>query len=495
MDKSKDIYFMGIAGTGMAAVAGLLKEDGYKVRGSDQKIYPPMSTMLKDLQIPVQTPYHPDNIKAKKPDLVVIANSLSRGHAELEYTLDAGIPYTSFAQILGETFLSKQESIVVSGTHGKTTTSSLLSHALFELDADPSFFIGGIPQNFSRSFRLGNGDFFVLEGDEYDTAFFDKGSKFLHYRPKILILNNIEFDHADIFCNLEAIEQTFTKLIAKVANPGSILANIDNPGVKNLLTKLNLIDSVTKISCKGNDKSAYLGISPPRFCREKRLWTCTVFSKLWGSFQLQSSFGGFHNMENIAQVLGCLSLLAERGAIICKPHLIQKILTTFKSVKKRLSPLGKYHGVEVYEDFAHHPTAVKNVINSFRASHPSSRLIVAFEPRNATSRRNTFTEEYGQNFRLADIALLGACAVDQRIPDGKRMDTNLLAATIGKTARAFKDNEELMNWILSHTKAGDSVIFMSSGDFSNIPKKFCAALAKKLPKEGSSLKDMDSLAL
>ena len=248
---------MGIAGTGMASAAGLLKTAGFNICGSDHQVYPPMSDMLKSLKINYSTPYSQENLIREKPDLVVVANCLSRGHEELEFMMSQNIPYTSFPKLIGERFLSKSHSIVVSGTHGKTTTSSLMAYFLKELDEDPSFLIGGIPRNFTHSFRLGRSPLFVIEGDEYDTAFFDKNSKFLHYAPKTLILNNLEFDHADIFASIEDIENEFTKLINLVPYKKGIIANIDDPGVFKLLKKLDILDKVTSVSTKGLKKSQY----------------------------------------------------------------------------------------------------------------------------------------------------------------------------------------------------------------------------------------------
>lgn len=473
------IYFMGIAGTGMASVAGMLQQTGVQVIGSDREIYPPMSNMLADLNIPVLTPYKVDNLEKSRPDLVVVANSLSRGNVEVEHLLKQGIPYTSFAALLGERFLAKKSSIVVAGTHGKTTTSSLLSHFLQELEQDPSFLIGGIPRNFTKSYQLGKGSLFVVEGDEYDTAFFDKESKFLHYRPEMVIFNNLEFDHADIFPSLEAIEDTFSKLIALVADPSRIIANADDPGVNKLLKRLNLFDKVTRISTKGLEPGSTITLKGPlKYDSEQGLWNIELDSTTWGRVKLASKLGGAHNAANIAMVIGCLSFMLKNGYLSKDfgAAEIKAILLKFKSVRRRLDHLCTKNGIQVYEDFAHHPTAVKNVIESFRISHPRNRLIVAFEPRNATSRRNIFTKDYSTALKKADISLIGACFDDQRIPSEEKMDTRQMASMIGEKSRAFDSNEELCEWLTSNSRAGDSIIFMSCGSFSDIPKRFCSAI-------------------
>jgi UDP-N-acetylmuramate: L-alanyl-gamma-D-glutamyl-meso-diaminopimelate ligase len=256
LKKGSTIYFMGIGGTGMAAVAGLCQEAGFRVIGSDNAMYPPMSTMLEELKIPVKTPYSAENFTSEKPDLVVVANALSRGHVELEALLRSGVPYTSFPKLTGDEFLSKRVGVVVTGTHGKTTTSSLTAHVLNELGEDPGFVIGGIPHNFPRSFRLGRGKTFVIEGDEYDTAFFDKGPKFLHYHPHHLIINNIEYDHADIYASVEAIEAQFDAVAQLVPGDGSIMANWDDPRVKNIFNRIKPKARLIKVSTTGKDKSA-----------------------------------------------------------------------------------------------------------------------------------------------------------------------------------------------------------------------------------------------
>ena len=230
---AKNIYFLGIGGTGMAAVAGLAQQAGYNVKGSDNPLYPPMSTLLEDLHIDVKTPYKKENFDNNDADLVIVANALSRGHEELEHMLAQDYKYTSFPAFLGDYFLESRQSLVVTGTHGKTTTSSIIANALIKLGEDPGFFIGGIPKGFTKGFELGKGPCFVLEGDEYDTAFFDKNSKFLHYRPNYVIFNNLEFDHADIFSSIEDIEKQFTMLFEKVDNKKNIISNIDDQVLKN----------------------------------------------------------------------------------------------------------------------------------------------------------------------------------------------------------------------------------------------------------------------
>jgi UDP-N-acetylmuramate: L-alanyl-gamma-D-glutamyl-meso-diaminopimelate ligase len=477
------IYFMGIGGTGMAAVAGLCQEAGYEVVGSDGAMYPPMSTMLEELSIPVMTPYNADNLLKSKPDLVVVANALSRGHIELETLLRSGIPYTSFPKLTGDEFLSKRVGIVVTGTHGKTTTASLMAHVLHELGEDPGFVIGGIPHNFPRSFRLGGGKTFVIEGDEYDTAFFDKGPKFLHYHPHHLILNNIEYDHADIYANVEAIEAQFDNVTRLVPKAGSIIANWDDDRVRNIFMRLKPEGRVVKVSTTGLDPKADVWLGAWK-AREKnrgtQIWEATVHTKTWGELKFETTLSGKHMLANICQVIATIESLSAGGFI--KKVLgddLSRAIGSFKSVARRLDHLGNAGDIDVFEDFAHHPTAVGLVIEGFKAVYPKRKLHVAFEPKNATSRRNTFQKDYVKKLGLADEIYIGPCPEDKRIPADQRMNTFDLAGQIGNKAHAFQSNDDLLNKMIESIGSGDAVIFMSAGSFSGIQYKLLDALRAK----------------
>ncbi len=479
--KKKKIYFVGIGGTGMASVAGLLQEAGYEISGSDVGIYPPMSTMLEELKIPVFTPYNEENLKRTKPDLAVIANALSRGNPELEYVLAAGIPYTSFPAICGETFIKSRIGVVVTGTHGKTTTTSILAHMLTELGEDPSFVVGGIPRNFPRSFHLGNGKTFVIEGDEYDTAFFDKGPKFLHYHPHHLILNNLEFDHADIYPNVEAIEAQFVKLCELVPASGVIFANVDDPGIARLIKKISPKAKVIRVAAMGESSEADVSVGDVTATAERpgeQTWRASIKTRTLGTVTIQTHLSGKHNIANIAQVIACVESLAEGGHLKNKLDgtRIQTALASFKNVKRRLDHLVSVGGVDVYEDFAHHPTAVGLVIDGFRTVFPQRRLLVAFDPRNATSRRNVFQDAFAQKLGKADRVFIGPCPEDKRIPEGQRMNTDAMAQAIGGKAKAYVTHEDLLDELGAELKPGDAVIFMSSGSFNGIQHQ----LAEKL---------------
>ncbi len=465
------VYFMGIGGTGMASVAGLAQEAGFRVTGSDANLYPPMSTMLDELGIRVLTPYSPDNIQQANPQLVVVANALSRGHIELEPMLTSGVKYTSFPAFLGENFLHKRSTIVVAGTHGKTTTTSILACVCKDLGWDPGYLIGGIPRDLPRSFALGTGPLFAIEGDEYDTAFFDKDSKFLHYRPKYVILNNIEFDHADIFKDLAAIEKQFTNLLALVADPSHIIANIDDPGVASLLDRLKLTQKVTTVAALGKSavaKVKVIKLDAPTPDQDE-LWKITVQMASGEKREVWTQLAGPHNAANICQVLACLELVQAQGdGKTVEFSKIAMAIKAFAGVKRRLDRLASGRDIDVFEDFAHHPTAVKAVLESMRTLYPGRRLIVAFEPKNATSRRSIFMNDFAKSLGVADRVFIGACPVDQRIPAEQRMDTTEMARLIGDNAKAFGDNEALLESLVNEAKPHDAIIFMSSGSFSGI---------------------------
>jgi len=484
-DKGQKLYFMGIAGTGMASVAGLMQEAGYQIVGSDKGVYPPMSLMLDALKIPVLSPYCQLNLEREKPDVVVVANCLSRGNPEIEYMLEKGMTYTSFPALMAHTCLKSSKNIVVAGTHGKTTTASLLSWCLKQLHLDPGYFIGGVPGNFQRSFSSGDGSWFVLEGDEYDTAFFDKGSKFLHYRPEYLILNNLEFDHADIFRGIEDIEKGFAALIEQIKNPRHIVANLSDQGVKDLIEKLGILDQVSGVctSRDNHDSRAFLKLTSFDFDRTTRQWRGTLYHHRYGVQNFSSNLGGPHNGANIAQVAGTLSLLAEEGHLDADSlwQNFSAILNGFQGVRRRQDLLGVHHNISIFEDFAHHPTAVSNVLKGLRQSHPKARIVAAFEPANATSRRNTFTEAYSKAFKGADVALIAPVKEDKRIPEAQRMNTKELAKLSGSHAQAFSDYEQMSQWLGDNCCPGDVVIFMSSGSFAGIPKKFCQRLKETPP--------------
>lgn len=472
---------MGIGGTGMAATAGIALEAGFSVTGSDVNLYPPMSTMLEELGIEVLSPYSPSNLDKIDPQLIIVANALSRGHEELEAALARDIPYTSFPAFLGENVLAARESIVVTGTHGKTTTSSLLAYALKSLGVDPGYMIGGIPRDLSRSFHIGKGATFVIEGDEYDTAFFDKNSKFLHYRPKYLLINNLEFDHADIFKDLSAIEAQFHKLLELTKDPAHICANIDNPNVRRLIEDAGLSRKITHVSTRGHNNEADFTLLKAEPDARSSHWRIQIKTpaNLWGNIDIESKLSGHHNAANICQVVACLGTLYNSG-LIPKETSKQDIMNaigSFTGVARRMDHLGSANGIDVFEDFAHHPTAVAEVLNGLRESAKNGRLLVAFEPKNASSRRSVFLDAFAKSLKLADQVFIAPCPVDQRIPEDQRMNTEKLANLVGSSARAYETHKTLLADLISSARKGDTVIFMSSGSFAGIQHEIVKKIA------------------
>lgn len=480
LNPGSKIYFMGIGGTGMASVAGLMQAKGYTICGSDQQLYPPMSTMLENLGIQVHIPYSPENLRQEKPELVVVANCLSAGHPEITEMLDSGLPYTSFPHLLNQTVLAGPGNIVVAGTHGKTTTSSLVAWCLESLGVRPGFMIGGMPGNFAGSFSPGAGRFFVIEGDEYDSAFFDKGSKFLHYRPEYLVLNHIEFDHADIFKDERAVEQAFEKLVSQVSHPGKIIANLGDPGVSGLLRRMGLEQEVSGVWSQSVPASGIGSLCKTRLIQGRPLlssepglqrWELSVWNEDLGTLEINSTIGGPHNFSNLCQTIGLLGELFRQAGLLDAdlPKKISEALGQYKGVRRRLDYLGLCQGAEVYEDFAHHPTAVEQVIRAMRQARPQKRLLIAFDPANATCRRNVFMERYCQVFKLADQVLIGPVRTDHRIPEAERMDSAVLARMSGDHVRAFESIDGLREHLSTQLRPDDVLIFMSSGSFGTLP--------------------------
>jgi UDP-N-acetylmuramate: L-alanyl-gamma-D-glutamyl-meso-diaminopimelate ligase len=472
------VYFLGIAGTGMASVAGLCQEAGFKVCGSDQAVYQPTAGQLEASGIPVFTPYHQSNLERVNPAVVVVGNAISRGNPELEYWINAGRPLISFPQLLGEYFLSRKTSMVITGTHGKTTTTALSAHVLSQLGEEPSWLIGGVPQDNRPSYHVGKGSVFVSEGDEYDTAFFDKGAKFLHYRPQVVLLNNLEHDHVDIYPDFASLLTMFGRLIdATHAQGGAIVANSDSPGVIQLLAAKGLpvegsAERLLTVSAGTGPRKNGITYGESRYQAAEQRWCAPVFTERWGTLEITTKLPGQHNIANIAGMLACLSLLADRGQLKGgwgKSELLAAV-ESFPGVKKRCEFLGSFRGAPVYHDFAHHPTAVAKMIEIFANLHPDRRLVVAFDPKNASSRRNVFAPLYAEAFKRADVALIGACREELRIPADQRMNTQELARNIGPSAHAFQDNEGLLTWLRAHAEEGDVIVFLSCGDFSNIPQ-------------------------
>lgn len=451
----------------MASLAGMLCEKGYAVTGSDANVYPPMSDFLNGLGIPVFIGFNAENLEKTKPDLVVIGNALSRGNPEVEQVLDSGIRYASMAETVKEVFIRGKNSIVVAGTHGKTTTTAMLAWTLEVAGRKPSFLVGGIAENFGRSFQVSDGPDFVIEGDEYDTAFFDKGPKFLHYLPRIVLLKNIEFDHADIYADLDAIRTAFRRLVNIVPRAGLIVAGVDSPVVRELIPK-----AFSRVATSGigvgewqarNIQTAEQGMSFDVF----RVDT------LVGHFKIP--LPGTFNVQN---ALGVVVVASELGI---ESDLVQRAFSTFKSVKRRFELRGEVNGIRVYDDFAHHPTAVLETLRAVRDRFPKDRIWAVFEPRSQTCRRRIFEQAFIESFGPADKTVIarvyGSAALDpqqtlspERVVDGIRVR--------GKDAFSFGSADEIVEFLGSELRSGDQVVIMSNGGFDNIHNKLLDKLRR-----------------
>jgi UDP-N-acetylmuramate: L-alanyl-gamma-D-glutamyl-meso-diaminopimelate ligase len=473
---AKHIHLIGICGTAMASLAGMLNERGFRVTGSDAAAYPPMSDFLASLGIPVAQPFDARNLQPH-PDLVVVGNAISRGNAELEHVLDERIPFCSLPQILHDEFLRGKEVIVVAGTHGKTTTTSMLSWIFHSAGKQPSFLIGGIAENFGSSFGLGSGKHFILEGDEYDTAFFDKGPKFLHYFPDSVVLTSVEFDHADIYKDLDAVETSFKRLVNLVPRRGRIVAIDTGASVERCIAK-----AFCPVERYGLSASANWRISDLRFEPTRTSWTVVRDGERWADFEF--ALAGEYNVCNAtaaaAMASGCGIDVGE----------IQKALRTFRSVKRRLEVKAQVNGVTIIDDFAHHPTAIAGTLTALRSRFPGSRLWVILEPRSNTLRRNVFQHELANSLALADDVIVAGVFKSDSIPAAERLDLMAVGADLqarGKRARIISGADGIVQVIAPELRSGDVVAILSNGGFDGIYEKLPARLKMQASGRKNSL--------
>jgi len=457
---SKHIHLIGICGTAMASLAGMLKQRGFKVTGSDVAAYPPMSRFLESLGVPVAQPFAETNLNPR-PDLVVVGNAISRGNDELEHVLDTRIPFCSLPQILHDEFLVGKEVLVVAGTHGKTTTTSMLAWIFESAGLKPSFLIGGIAENFGSSFGLGDGKHFILEGDEYDTAFFDKGPKFLHYFPDAVILTSVEFDHADIYKDLEAVETAFRRLVNLVPRRGRIVAFDAGEGLDRCLQK-----ALCPVERYGSTPKAQWRIAELKLEKDKTRWSVAQDGKPWAEFEF--SLAGEYNVWNAT---AAAALAAGCGV---PKDAIAKALKTFKSVKRRLEVRAQVNGITIIDDFAHHPTAIEQTIRALRSRYPGARLWAILEPRSNTMRRNVLQDALAQSLAHADEVVIANIFKSEAIPAGERLDLERLVAQIrkeGSRARILADADSIVSVVAPEMAAGDVVAILSNGGFGGIYEK------------------------
>jgi UDP-N-acetylmuramate: L-alanyl-gamma-D-glutamyl-meso-diaminopimelate ligase len=470
MTRPMHFHLSGIGGAAMAPLAGMLAESGHRVTGSDAGVYPPASTLLDSLGIRWTNGFDAANLDPA-PDIVVLGNALSRGNPEVEAVLDHKIPYRSLPQTLEEFFLPGHDSVVVTGTHGKTTTTSMLSWILHHAGRRPNFLIGGVAENFGRSFGLGGGDEFVLEGDEYDSAFFDKAPKFLHYHPQEVIITSLEFDHADIYDNLAAIELQFRRLVNLVPRSGRIVAWGESDTVRGVVQKafcpVETYGFTPGLDWLAGDLEIADGETRFRVSRQ-------------GSevARVSMSLAGRHNVLN---AVAAIAIAHGRGV---SSDAIADAMSAFRGVLRRLEVKGEASGVLVVDDFAHHPTAIRATIDAARHRWPGRKLWAVFEPRSNTMRRKVFENDLAASLASADAAVLGAVNRASLLSDEERMSPARVLEAIrsaGRKAEGFDSAEEIAEFLAAETQPGDLVLVMSNGSFDGL----CSKLVGKLQERGA----------
>jgi UDP-N-acetylmuramate: L-alanyl-gamma-D-glutamyl-meso-diaminopimelate ligase len=469
---SRHIHLSGICGTAMASLAGLLQLQGHRITGSDKAAYPPMSDLLHSMGIPILEPYSEANL-SPAPDIVVIGNALSRGNAEVECVLDQRIPFTSMAALLHDEFLPGRESLVVAGTHGKTTTTSMLAW-IYQVAAhadparEPSFLIGGVAENFQTSFQLRPTRTFILEGDEYDTAFFDKGPKFLHYFPDALILTHVEFDHADIYTDLDAVKTAFKRLVNLVPRRGLIVAYDGNENVTECLAP-----ALCRVQRYGFSATADWQIRNLRHEDSLTRWEVWHAAALWAELEMQ--LAGEHNALNAT---AAAALAFGLGISV---EAIQAAMASFKSVKRRLEIRAVVNGITIIDDFAHHPTAIRETLRALRSVYPRSRLWAVLEPRSNTLRRKVLQADLVASLLLADRVVLAGVYQQQRIPDAERLHPEDVIEALqaqGAHAELHPDGNAIVDAIAPQLEPGDVVVLLSNGAFDGIYEKLPARLTQ-----------------
>jgi UDP-N-acetylmuramate: L-alanyl-gamma-D-glutamyl-meso-diaminopimelate ligase len=463
------VHLIGICGTAMATLAALLKQRGFEVRGSDQAVYPPMDEFLAREDIPVLLGYRPEHITGDL-SLVIVGNAISRGNPELEEVLDRKIRHCSLPEALREHFLWGARSIVIAGTHGKTTTTAIAGSVLAHGGLDPTVFVGGIALDYGAggsSYRVGRGREFVIEGDEYDSAFFDKTAKFLKYLPDVALVNNIEFDHADIYADLDAVRLAFRRLVNLVPRAGLLLLGADSQDAAALrplaVSPVETFGLAEEADWRAHDVSMAEGVTHFQVAHRR---------EFYGSFDLPLL--GLHNVRN------ALGALAVGHACGLSPSTMADALRRVRGVKRRLEVVGRVNGVTVYDDFAHHPTAVAETIAAVRSGHPGQRLWAVFEPRSASSCRRIFQDDFARAFNEADEVVI-AKVFRTTLPDELRLSESQLVSDVarsGTSARHIEGVEAITDTIVRERRPGDVVLIMSNGSFDGIHRKLVHALQR-----------------
>lgn len=460
------VHLMGICGTAMASLAGLFKDRGFKVTGSDMNPYPPMSTQLESLGISIMKGYKAENLHPK-PDFVIVGNVISANNEEAQELVKLGVPYTSLPKAMGEFIIQDRQSVVISGTHGKTTTTSMMAWVAENAGVKPGFLIGGIPKNFSQSFKNPEGNYFIIEGDEYDTAFFDKVPKFVHYRPTHAILTSVEFDHADIYKDLQAVKDSFAKLMHLIPENGTLLSCAEDKNVMELRKLAKVKNSFTYGFAESSDFKAKV-----LFQNEKGLgFEVHHKGEILGPYNMQIT--GDYNILNATAVIAMSKILG------FSENRIQIAMESFEGVKRRQEILGEPGGVLVIEDFAHHPTAVRETVKGIQKKYPGRKVFSIFEPRSATSRRKVFQQDYVEAFKGSHEVMLAKAFDQSKIDAENRFSTGELVADLkksGVTAEDFDGADQIVQALKSRAKKGDVVLIMSNGGFDGIYGKLMKVL-------------------
>ena len=460
------IHLIGICGTAMGALAAMLQDRGHRLTGSDSGIYPPISDFLQGRGIEVLEGYAAEHIDRTGPDLVVVGNVIRPDNPEALRTMELGLAYSSLPQLLGREFIAGRESLVAAGTHGKTTTTALLAWLLEAAGADPSFLVGGIANNFRANYKLGRGKHFVIEGDEYDTAFFDKVPKFVHYRPKWTILTGVEYDHADIYPDLEAVEAAFARLVELIPAQGRLLVFSGS-------------ERALALAARAACPVISYGFSPDSRIRAEEIFLGpgrVSFRLIHGGRDrglFSSDLPGEHNLAN---TLAAVGLLLEMGF---PAQALARGLSGFSGVKRRQEVIGRPQGITVIDDFAHHPTAVRETLAALREFYPAQRMVAVFEPRTATSRRAYFQEAYPDSFDPAEVALIREPIRLAEVEPGERFSSDKLAEDLrarGKEAESFADTGQILERLVREVRTDDLVVILSNGAFDGLHRRLLAAL-------------------
>jgi UDP-N-acetylmuramate: L-alanyl-gamma-D-glutamyl-meso-diaminopimelate ligase len=472
--EKKHFHLIGVCGTAMGSLAGMLKAQGHRVTGSDKAFYPPMSDELRRLGIETFDGFDAAHLQPA-PDMVVIGNATSRGNSEIEYALNQKLHCASMPEVIRENFIRGKHSTVVAGTHGKTTTTSLLAWVMEVGGLAPSFLIGGVAENFGSSFKVTNSNYYAIEGDEYDTAYWDKGPKFLHYLPDLVILNNIEYDHADIYPSLEAVKKAFRLLVNLIPSNGRLAAGWDSPVVREIVEKPIPPQGIW---CPVES----FGIEHPGakwtareidFLPEETRFKVLCEGKEWAEFR--TPLAGMYSVKN------CLGAIAAAKVLGIERQAVAEALATFKSVKRRMQVRGVVNEVTVIDDFAHHPTAIRETLRAAKQKYPERRIVAVFEPRSWTTRKKIFQKDYPAAFAAADYVIIAPIFESFRLATDDQLSIENVMADLkaqGKAVFSIEGADAIITHLLPDLRPNDVVVIMSNGGFGGIHEKLLNALGE-----------------